>query len=362
MPARLLVATLAFLLPLTTRATRAADEAMLVLKGFDPVELIDGREVEGDEAWSATHGTCRYRFVSEDNRDLFLSDPERWGVQWDGACGRMGPLSGRGAVDRFAVWNDRIWLFASDACRTGFLKAPEKLQPLDEAPPEGDAAAQAAGRALLDKAAAACGDAAALDALTSIHLRQRLAATSGGATSEGTRDVWLAFPGRYRFEESWGGQPYGHALSAGAAKQFDRSGEWALGPVSTTAAQRDALHHPLWLLRERANVIAVPAGTDTIDGQPVELVTVHAAKQNVTVALDAKSGRLVELRWSGLTARGIAPIVARVTEWRPVGKLVLPVRVQTVAAGGLEGDYVAGETMVELDVALDEKLFAPPAR
>ncbi|MBM4013781.1 MAG: hypothetical protein FJ293_02315 [Planctomycetes bacterium] len=102
-----------------------------MLRGLDPIELIDGREVEGAPELAVDHGGFRYHFISEDTRELFLADPERYGVQWDGACGRMGPLSGVGHPDRFAVWNERIWLFASDQCRTGFLKSPEKLQPID---------------------------------------------------------------------------------------------------------------------------------------------------------------------------------------------------------------------------------------
>ncbi len=340
----------------------AGGDGQLALKGFDPVELIDGREVAGERALFVDHGPFRYLFVSEDNRDLFLDAPERWGIQWDGACGRMGPLSGMGMPDRFAVWNDRIWVFASDQCRTGFLKAPEKLQPPDDAAPAPDDAAKAAGQALLEKAAAAFGDLAALDALKSIHLHAKLESVSGTTLYEGTRDLWFAFPGRYRFEEAWGGRGYGHAVSGAAAKRFSPEEELPLGAVSTKVALREALQQPLWIARERKNLLAVPAGSDTVEGQPVELVTVHAAQQNVTLAIDAKSGRLVELRHLALTARGYAPLVRRVTGWQTIGKLTLPVRLQSVSAGGLADDSVKGEPQLELDVALDEQLFALPAK
>ncbi|MBL8842317.1 MAG: hypothetical protein JNL90_12405 [Planctomycetes bacterium] len=340
----------------------ARGDGQLALKGFDPIELIDGREVPGERELFIDHGAFRYLFASEENRDLFLDAPERWGIQWDGACGRMGPLSGMGAPDRFAVWNERIWVFASDQCRAGFLKAPDKLQPPDEAPPAHDDAAKAAGQALLEKAAAAFGDVAALDALKSVHLHATLEAVSGTTLYEGTRDLWFAFPARYRFEESWGGRGYGHAVSGAAAKRFSPEEELPLGAVSTKVALREALQQPLWIARERKNLLAVPAGSDTVDGRAVELVTVHAAQHNVTLALDAKSGRLVELRFLALTSRGYAPVVRRVTGWQTAGKLTLPVRLQEVALNGLADDSVKGETQLELDVALDEQLFAPPAK
>ncbi|MSR48367.1 MAG: hypothetical protein EXS13_15120 [Planctomycetes bacterium] len=334
-------------LPLVLAAL--ATESQLVLKGFDPIELIDGREVEGHAKLDVEHGAFRYRFVSEDNRDLFLAEPEQWGVQWDGACGRMGPLSGTGSPDRFAVWDSRIWVFASDPCRAGFLKAPEKLQPIDQDPPGADDAAKAAGQALLEKAAAACGDVAALDALKSVHVRSELKTTSGGAEFLGTRDLWFAFPGSYRFEAAWDGKGYGHALAAGVATRFEPGETQPLGTVSTTAVEREALRHPLWILRERENLLAVPAGTDTVLGRPVELVTVHAARQNVTLALDVRSGHILELRHTGLTPRGIAPVVRRITRWKPAGKLTLPVRIQAVGVDGLADDNVSGEPTIEVD-------------
>ncbi len=328
--------------PFGRSAAPCGTDATLVLRGLDPVELVDGREVEGAEELAADHGGFRYRFISEDTRELFLADPERYGVQWDGACGRMGPLSGIGDADRFAVWNERIWLFASDQCRTGFLKAPEKLQPIDEAPPAADDAAKAAGQALLEQAAAALGDLQALDQLKGVQIHQLLKTTSAGTDWHGTRDVWFAFPDSYRFEEAWSGKGYGHAIAGTTATRFEPNARQVLGKVSTTAVQREAARHPLWIVKNRRQLLAVPAGQDTVLGQPALLVTVHHAGQNVTLALDAKSSRVVELRHTGLASRGVAPVVRRVTAWQPVGKLRLPARIQTVGVDGVVDDTVVG--------------------
>jgi YHS domain-containing protein len=348
----------AALLSLAPAGPFAETDPTLVLRGLDPLELIDGREAEGFAELHADHGGYRYRFLSESNRELFLSDPERYGVQWDGACGRMGPLSGTGHPDRFAVWNERIWLFASDPCRKSFLKAPEKLVPIDEAPPAADDAAKAAGQALLETAAAALGDLAALDAQKGVHVHQRLKTTSGGVDWHGTRDFWFTFPDKFRFEEAWSGRGYGHGLTGDIATRFQPVGRQPLGSASLLALRREALREPLWILRLRKELLAVAAGRDTVGGQPVTLVTVHGAGQNVTLALDEASGRLVELRHTGLTARGMGPIVRRITAWQKVGELTLPVRIQEVGQTGLVADSLiekegAAEAMVELDPGLE---------
>lgn len=353
---------LAFLAASALPAAPARDGADLALRGLDPIELIDGREVDGDESLAATHAGYAYRFVSEENRELFLSEPERWGIQWDGACGRMGPLSGRGHPDRFAVWDGRIWVFASDSCREGFLKAPEKLQPPDEEPPAADEAALARGRELLERAVAALGGAQAFDAVPCVHLKSELATRSGTTDYHGTREAWFGAPGCYRFEESWGGPAYGHAIGRGGAKRIDESGEARLGAVSAVAVEREALHHPIGLLRARHGLIAAAAGSDTVEGKAVDLVALHGARHVVTLALDAASGRPVELRFLALTSRGYAPVVRRITAWKRAGALELPVRVQGVGANGLADDSVAGEVSVSLDAPVAPEFFAPPAQ
>ena len=112
-----------------------SDEPELALHGLDPVSLCEGAEAEGREDLLVTRGRYVYRFASEESRARFLEDPERWGVQWGGGCGRMGPLSGVGSPERWTVHDGRIYLFASDECRAGFLSQPERYVVEPEARP-----------------------------------------------------------------------------------------------------------------------------------------------------------------------------------------------------------------------------------
>lgn len=59
---------------------------------LDPVELVRGREVVGDEGILATHYRFAYLFASEKNKAEFERRPEKYEIQLGGACGRMGAL------------------------------------------------------------------------------------------------------------------------------------------------------------------------------------------------------------------------------------------------------------------------------
>jgi len=106
-------------------ATRAAagDEAVTVLEGLDPVYLTQGVERDGDGERSLIRGGFRYLFATDETRDLFSRDPQRFEIQLDGHCAKMGaPV--RGNPDNFAVHGGRIYVFGSGGCRRDFLASP----------------------------------------------------------------------------------------------------------------------------------------------------------------------------------------------------------------------------------------------
>lgn len=135
----------------------ALSDPTLVLDGFDPIELAKGRQVPGSPSLMASYGSHAYRFASATNRAAFLANPVAHAVQTGGACGKMGALTGRGAPNRWAVVEGKIFLFASEGCRTSFLaNAPQYLQPIP-VPKRGDVASVARAKALLSQARLAHG-------------------------------------------------------------------------------------------------------------------------------------------------------------------------------------------------------------
>ena len=94
---------------------------------LDPVILIGaGDRMEGSAERESTYGNYRYRFATEASKRAFDAMPSRFAIAFGGGCGRMGPLSGTGDVSRFEVVGERLYIFASDACRASFVQEAAK--------------------------------------------------------------------------------------------------------------------------------------------------------------------------------------------------------------------------------------------
>src|SRR5215510_10496247 len=146
----------------------------------DAVELVRGQEVAGDPAISTSRGRFWYQFANDANRAEFLSDPERYEIQFGGACARMGPLSGVGSTNIHAVHDGRIYIFASQQCRNGFLAAPDKLIEHDDPPLAASREAEQRGRALLELVVERMGGAARVDSVNTYHEKFVSEQISGG--------------------------------------------------------------------------------------------------------------------------------------------------------------------------------------
>ena len=98
-------------------------DAVVPLKGLDPVMLAKGKEVKGDEKLSVARSGFRYLFSSAENKALFEKSPKLYEIQMGGSC----PVvpGAEGDPDRFAVYKERIYIFASDHCVEEFKANPE---------------------------------------------------------------------------------------------------------------------------------------------------------------------------------------------------------------------------------------------
>ncbi|MFQ5627891.1 MAG: hypothetical protein ACE5I1_03955 [bacterium] len=143
---------------------KESSEPVIALKGFDPVALTQGKEVQGKEDTSLVRGRYKYLFASEENKALFEKNPEQYMIQMGGACGRMGPLSGVGDHDRFYVHNERIYIFASQSCCDNFKANPEIHIDIADTPPTGSKVDEKRGRDLIELALKGFGGAEKIDA------------------------------------------------------------------------------------------------------------------------------------------------------------------------------------------------------
>jgi len=120
------VTSLGFLLlavfALTPFALAEEDTAPLALRGLDPVRLVEGEEVEGEDDLTAVHNGYRYLFHEEATREVFEADPERYRIQ-NQTC----PVVLGATLDPalFAVYDGKIWAFATEECVEEFHRDPE---------------------------------------------------------------------------------------------------------------------------------------------------------------------------------------------------------------------------------------------
>ncbi|MBL8696288.1 MAG: hypothetical protein JNJ88_19485 [Planctomycetes bacterium] len=311
------------------------------LTGLDPVALCEGREVAGVESHSRTRGEYTYRFADGRTAARFDAEPERYEIQMGGGCGRMGPLAGKGDPARFWVFDGKIYIFASEQCRTAFQKDPLKfLEPEDPAPAAGDEA-RSRGGALLEKVLAAFGGAEKVDGLKTLQVSRVKRTARTGADSKPaseTVEKWkltVAFPGSFRIDQSWDdwdsfrvmikekGGDGGDAFFVGETTPAE-----VLHPTARREMWRDLLRQPLVLLRFRREpgFLAVAGEKRAVAGVEAEELKIHYSGTTTTLSVDA-AGRIVALEYRG---RGpqfwFGAVEHRFSDFVEVGGLKLPRR------------------------------------
>lgn len=91
----------------------STDYRGLALKGYDPVAYFEsGEAVKGSMAFEIITGGATWRFVSEENRDKFAENPERYAPRFGGFCAySVTKAKARDADPRFwALVDGRLYL------------------------------------------------------------------------------------------------------------------------------------------------------------------------------------------------------------------------------------------------------------
>src|SRR5678816_1022941 len=179
-----------------------AQDLVPALEGLDPVMLVQGKEVQGNLKIAATRGQFQYMFATLENKTAFEKDPQRYEIQLEGACARMGPGVG-GNPDLYTVFRGRIYIFGSADCLKMFNAAPEKfIEPeptvTTGAAPTPDALKK--GEALIAKAVATLGGEEKVDGLKSYREQGILITTLPQTKVENKTSLTIAFPNNIRRE------------------------------------------------------------------------------------------------------------------------------------------------------------------
>lgn len=108
-------------------------EPVLVLKGLDPVLLVQGKEKKGKEEFEVVHHHHRYLFESAQNKQAFEEKPEKYAVSDHGYCPVARVKMNRevmGSPEIFAVHEGKVYLFADADARKLFEADPGQYAPV----------------------------------------------------------------------------------------------------------------------------------------------------------------------------------------------------------------------------------------
>lgn len=256
---------------------------------YDPVLLIDaGKQEIGAFTITADHYGYRYRFASAANRAKFLAEPDKYEIQLGGGCGKMGSLSGRGSPDRFAVYKGKIYVFASDGCRTTFLANADNLIEKDAPPIAGTAVEAKQGRALIDKAVAWAGGSRALAQLNSLKFAWTEDVKSGNVDYKHTATFAIAYPDRAYQVDRWNETEYGNLIANGKGEFVDARGRTVMHPSQVRAVERlrNQLLPTMLRAHSRKDFLAFSRGA----GKAGERVEIHFDGSWGALEIDPQTG------------------------------------------------------------------------
>ena len=361
--ARLLLVT-AFV---TTTAFAQMTPPREALDGVDPVALLtQGKEVMGKAEFKVSRGRFDYLFASAENKAAFEKAPEKYEIQLSGACARMGGGVTGNPAD-YAVVDGKIYIFGSDDCHKKFVAAPAKFLPKPAPPMPAGAADLRAGRALVDKALAAIGGAARVDAITTYvdTATQKQKRAAGEATI--TVKTLRRLPGDVRVERS---MTLGDRTQQ-TAQLVTKDGGWYIAqgrafpqnPEGLAIARQESGRHLVLLLRDRGHAgftaAALPAAT--VDGVAVDRVRIKNGGLDVTLNLDKKSGQVHSLAFTGRNIDAeIGDYTLLLSDYRDVNGLRLPFAERALFNGAPDDFMTRTIQSIEVNAPLDAALFAPP--
>ena len=366
---KLALVLFAFLASFPSAAAAQPAQTEEALDGVDTVILIQqGKEVFGKADLSVQRGRFKYLFSTAETKATFERSPDKYEIQLGGMCARMGPPTGANPSD-YVVHEGKIYIFGSDECRKRFIASPAKFIPKPAPAMPSGTTALARGKEILDKAVAAMGGAAAVDTVTSY------AETASQVQRRGETDVTitmrtiLRFPGEARLERT---MPTMQGASRTIATVLTPSAQWTdvqgnVYPMPGDARptlEKNVWRHPLALMKVRREAAfnAAALTPATVDGTAVERVRVRYGVMDVTLATDAKSGRLHSLELVDRNRDGeIGTITLIYSDFRDAGSLKLPHSTRALFDGQPDPSQTLTVTSAEVNPKLDPQLFTKPA-
>lgn len=332
--------------------------------GLDPVELLAGREVPGDDALAINHGSYRFLFANAANRTTFERDPARYEPAVGGVCARMGPNTA-GSPALFAVHDGRIYLFGTPYCQKLFAATPSRYIDAPSDSPAFTAKAVSDGRILAAALGEAVGGASKLLAVTAFRETIRIDRPTPKGPQASEERLLVQYPANFRHERDF---PSGTLINA--VSDVDAFSV----VVEKTGLRNDRRPAPARLafaahMRERAALMVISVLKSTQDSTSVLAATeappgldpslrylrIRHGVLNAMLGIDPKTHLPRLLTYRGRTTGGaFATIVLNLDDYRDVAGILLPYRV-SVSADGLPDPF---QTHVVTEWSLNPRIEA----
>jgi YHS domain-containing protein len=344
---------------------RAQQPAVEALDGVDPVLLVQGKEVSGKPDLKVVRGRFEYLFSSADTKAAFERSPSQYEIQLNGLCARMGKATGGRPAD-YLVYEGKIYIFGSDDCHRKFQAEPKKYLPVAAAPLPASKKIIEEGRALVERVVTAVGGGAKLDGITTyVETASQTQKRSTGDVPLTVKTMWR-FPSDVRTDRTMTVQD--RTMSSGIL--MTPSGMWFLGqgrafPVIEAGRPSMELDYgrqivPLLRGRRDRGFKAASLGRDTLNGVTVDRVRILNGAVDVTLALEAASGRVHAISFSDRNGEGeIGQFTIVFSDYRVVEGLSLPFAEQASFNGVADPSLSRRIDAIAINAPLDAALFQP---
>lgn len=301
-------------------ASAQTPATVIPLEGLDPVMLTQGKEVQGDMKYKVTRGQFQYLFASAENKTTFEKDPERYEIQLNGHCARMGAPTGADP-DLYYVHKGRIYIFGSEECQTLFKGAPEKyleVPPPPKAPPT--EAMIKRGQELIAKAVGALGG----SKLDQLQTFQRTELRGNQAKSV----LVLALPDSVRQETIRPTFTLASVITPSESFTVFNNAARPMPEANRAAIYKELYHDPIFLLRARTQ----PDFKAWLGSE--ERLEVELPEFTTTLGIDSATGRVVNQKYRGRGPGGlVGEIVINYSDFRTVEGLSLPFKTEATFDG-----------------------------
>jgi YHS domain-containing protein len=345
-----------------------AGQAALALDGVDPVLLVQGKEVLGNTKISVIRKGFEYLFSTEENKALFEKSPEKYEIQLEGSCARMGPQVG-GNPETYSVYQGHIYIFGSEPCKKLFDATPEKY--LDSATAKevrGTAEAMKKGLALIEKAIAAMGGAAKVDGVTTYQQTGLAVARQQQQETPYKAVVTRLFPDRVRLEQTRSFGTVINIISGGESFTVFKNGESANVNLLSLLARDDIRRQSeLTVLeivraRHRPDFKASYIGAEKRENGTTEQVEASFDGLYLKLGIDAASGQIVSLAYRGRNRSNgeLGDVVKTFADYRNIEGLTLPFKTTGTFNGQSEPEQTYTLESIAFNIKPDPAAFEKP--